>query len=215
MKKLNINEMPEEIPVFPLSSTIFFPKTVLPLNIFEPRYKQMVEHAIKKQGLIGMIQAKQMEEKNNKISLFNIGCVGYIESHYKTPDGRYLINLKGVSRFKIIDEINNDCLYREFKVNYLDLKKKITSEDLKKVDVNELIDKTKKFFKLNQLSTDWKVVEKVSPDQLVNSLSMLCPFEPEEKQVLLEAETIVKRLDVLVTLMKLSSENDLESRYVQ
>ena len=166
MKKLNINEMPEEIPVFPLSSTIFFPKTVLPLNIFEPRYKQMVEHAIKKQGLIGMIQAKQIEEEENKISLFNIGCVGYIESHYKTPDGRYLINLKGVSRFKIIDEINNDCLYREFKVNYLDLKKEITNEDLKKVDVNELIDKTKKFFKLNQLSTDWKVVEKVSPDQL-------------------------------------------------
>ena len=80
MKKLNINEMPEEIPVFPLSSTIFFPKTVLPLNIFEPRYKQMVEHAIKKQGLIGMIQAKQIEEEENKISLFNIGCVGYISS---------------------------------------------------------------------------------------------------------------------------------------
>ena len=78
MKKLNINEMPEEIPVFPLSSTIFFPKTVLPLNIFEPRYKQMVEHAIKKQGLIGMIQAKQIEEEENKISLFNIGCVGYL-----------------------------------------------------------------------------------------------------------------------------------------
>ena len=197
MKKLNINEMPEEIPVFPLSSTIFFPKTVLPLNIFEPRYKQMVEHAIKKQGLIGMIQAKQIEEEANKISLFNIGCVGYIESHYKTPDGRYLINLKGVSRFKIIDEINNNCLYREFKVNYLDLKKKITSEDLKKVDVNELIDKTKKFFKLNQLSTDWKVVEKVSPDQLVNSLSMICPFTVSEKQRLLETDTLDDRNKVL------------------
>ena len=129
--------------------------------------------------------------------MFNIGCVGYIESHYKTPDGRYLINLKGVSRFKIIDEINNDCLYREFKVNYLDLKKEITSEDLKKVDVNELIDKTKKFFKLNQLSTDWKVVEKVSPDQLVNSLSMICPFTVSEKQRLLETDTLDDRNKVL------------------
>ena len=128
---------------------------------------------------------------------FNIGCVGYIESHYKTPDGRYLINLKGVSRFKIIGEINNDCLYREFKVNYLDLKKEITNEDLKKVDVDELIDKTKKFFKLNQLSTDWKVVEKVSPDQLVNSLSMICPFTVSEKQRLLETDTLDDRNKVL------------------
>ena len=119
MKKFNLNDIPKQIPVFPLSSTIFFPNTILPLNIFEPRYKQMVEHAIKGDRLIGMIQTKKFIGEKQKSVLFDIGCVGYIESHFKTPDGRYLINLKGVSRFKIIKEIENGNLYREFNVDYL------------------------------------------------------------------------------------------------
>ena len=200
MKKFNLNDIPKQIPVFPLSSTIFFPNTILPLNIFEPRYKQMVEHAIKGDRLIGMIQTKKFIGEKQKSVLFDIGCVGYIESHFKTPDGRYLINLKGVSRFKIIKEIENGNLYREFNVDYLNFVndfKDIKKENMKNIDVDELIDKTKKFFKLNQLSTDWKVVEKVSPDQLVNSLSMICPFSVGEKQRLLETLALEDRNTIL------------------
>ena len=147
-----------------------------------------------------MIQTKKFIGEKQKSVLFDIGCVGYIESHFKTPDGRYLINLKGVSRFKIIKEIENGNLYREFNVDYLNFVndfKDIKKENMKNIDVDELIDKTKKFFKLNQLSTDWKVVEKVSPDQLVNSLSMICPFSVGEKQRLLETLALEDRNTIL------------------
>ena len=104
-KKFNISELPTEIPVFPLSNAIFFPKTLLPLNIFEPRYKQMTEHAIDSDNLIGMVQSNQKKDDNGFQNVYEIGCVGYIEFHSNTPDGRYLINLKGISRFKIEKEI--------------------------------------------------------------------------------------------------------------
>ncbi len=196
-KKFSISELPTEIPIFPLSNAIFFPKTLLPLNIFEPRYKQMTEHAIEGDNLIGMVQSNLKKDLDGKPEVYSVGCVGYIEYHSSTPDGRYLINLKGITRFKIKNEIDTNNLYRKFKVDYEDFTKDFDEE--KKIDINtiDLIDKTKKLFEKHQLITDWKIVEKVEPSQLINSLAMICPFTISEKQRLLETTDIKDRNDVL------------------
>jgi len=190
-------KFPNTISIFPLSNAIFFPNTVLPLNIFEPRYKKMTEDALSNDKLIGMVQTKNY--KNTiKPEVFNVGCLGKIEAHSKTPDGRYLINLTGLIRFKILDELETDLPYRKFKVSYEDYLEdleKIKFSD--KINVIDLIDKTRRFFKIHQLSTDWKIVEKVEPNQLVNSLSMICPFSVSEKQTLLEAKNLIERTNLI------------------
>jgi len=190
-------KFPNTISIFPLSNAIFFPNTVLPLNIFEPRYKKMTEDALLNDKLIGMVQTKNY--KNTfKPEVFNVGCLGKIETHSKTPDGRYLINLTGLIRFKILYELETNLPYRKFKVSYEDYLEdleKIKFSD--KINVIDLIDKTRKFFKIHQLSTDWKIVEKVEPNQLVNSLSMICPFSVSEKQTLLEAKNLIERTNLI------------------
>lgn len=195
-KKFTKKELPTELPVFPLSNAIFFPNTLLPLNIFEPRYKQMTEHAIKNDNMIGMVQSVQNKDLN-KNDIYNIGCVGFIEYHSNTPDGRYLINLKGITRFNIEKEIKTENLYRTFAINYNGFEKDLENEEVLKINTLNLIEKTKKLFNKHQLSTNWKIVEKVEPAQLINSLSMICPFTISEKQRLLETMSIKERNDVL------------------
>ena len=196
-KKFNKSDLPRELPIFPLSNAIFFPKTLLPLNIFEPRYKQMTEHAVSGNRLIGMVQSNQNIDDNGKPQVYNVGCVGYIEFHSSTPDGRYLINLKGISRFKIQKEVDSRDLYRRFAVDYNDFSTDLDEQKTKMIDTIELIEKTKKLFEQYQLSTNWKIVEKVEPEQLINSLSMICPFTISEKQRLLETKDIMDRSEVL------------------
>jgi len=196
-KKFNKTDLPHELPVFPLSNAIFFPKTLLPLNIFEPRYKQMTEHAVNGNKLIGMVQSNQKIDEKGKAEVYNIGCVGYIEFHSKTPDGRYLINLKGISRFKIKEEINTNNLYRKFSVDYNDFSSDFDEQKTGEINTIELIKKTKKLFEQYQLSTNWKVVEKVETEQLINSLSMICPFTISEKQRLLETKNLIDRNEIL------------------
>ena len=196
-KNFNTKDLPNKIPVFPLSNAIFFPNTVLPLNIFEPRYKQMTEHALNQNGIIGMVQTTQEKDGNNKPVVYDVGCLGYIDQYSNTPDGRYLINLKGVSRFRIINEVNSENMYRLFEVNYDEFKNDQSKNKDLEVDILELIDKAKKFFKKHQLITDWKIVEKVEPSQLINSLAMICPFTVSEKQRLLETLTVEERNEVL------------------
>ena len=196
-KKFNKTDLPHELPVFPLSNAIFFPKTLLPLNIFEPRYKQMTEHAVDGDKLIGMVQSNQKTDGKGKAEVYNVGCVGYIEFHSKTPDGRYLINLKGISRFKIKEEINTNNLYRKFSVDYNDFSSDFDEQKTSEINTMELIKKTKKLFEQYQLSTDWKIVEKVETEQLINSLSMICPFTISEKQRLLETKNLIDRNEIL------------------
>jgi len=196
-KKFNKTDLPHELPVFPLSNAIFFPKTLLPLNIFEPRYKQMTEHAVVGNKLIGMVQSNQKIDEKGKAEVYNIGCVGYIEFHSKTPDGRYLINLQGISRFKIKEEINTNNLYRKFSVDYNDFSSDFDEQKTSGINTIALIEKTKKLFEQYQLSTDWKVVEKVETEQLINSLSMICPFTISEKQRLLETKDLIDRNEIL------------------
>jgi Lon protease-like protein len=186
-------EIPQEISIFPLANAVFFPNTILPLNIFEPRYKKMVEDSLISNKIIGMIQKREVSN-SKKPEIFSVGCLGKIDTHTKTADGRYLINLKGLIRFRILDEVEKNLPYRKFRVTcdeFLDDLEKIKFND--KIDVIHLIDKARKLFKIHHLSTDWKIVEKVDPDQLVNSLSMICPFSVSEKQGLLEAKTLLER----------------------
>jgi Lon protease-like protein len=193
MTTFNKKEIPQEISIFPLANAVFFPNTILPLNIFEPRYKKMVEDSLATNKMIGMIQTRQSNDPK-KPEVFSVGCLGKIDTHTKTADDRYLINLKGLIRFRILDEIESGLAYRKFRVTYDEFfgdLEQIKFND--KIDVLKLIDKARKLFKIHHLSTDWKVVEKVEPDQLVNSLSMICPFSVSEKQGLLEAKTLLER----------------------
>jgi len=157
----------------------------------------MTEDALSNNKLIGIVQTKNY---NNSVKpeVYKIGCLGKIDTHSKTVDGRYLINLTGLTRFKILDELETGLPYRKFKVSYEDYLEdleKIKFSD--KINVIDLIDKTRKFFKIHQLSTDWKVVEKVDPNQLINSLSMICPFSVSEKQTLLEAKSLIERNNLI------------------
>ena len=215
-----MDKLPKNIPLFPLPGALLLPNSKLPLNIFEPRYISMVEDAIAtKNRLIGMIQPLKMnsgKNLNGKNKYQKVGCAGRIVSFTETDDGRYLITLEGVSRFKFKKEIENQKSYILSEIDWDFYKNDLVPfEGINKFDRSGFLEILKKYLDSAQIASDWEVLQKAREEVLVNSLSMLCPFEPEEKQVLLEAETIVKRLDVLVTLMKLSSENDLESRYVQ
>ena len=160
----------------------------------------MTEHAIDGDNLIGMVQSNLKKDLDGKAEVYSVGCVGYIEYHSSTPDGRYLINLKGITRFKIRNEINTNNLYRKFKVNYEDFTKDFGDEE--RIDINtiDLIDKTKAFEK-HQLITDWKIVEKIEPSQLINSLAMICPFTISEKQRLLETTDIKIEMMFLIKLL--------------
>jgi uncharacterized protein len=186
---------PEIIPVFPLSGVIYFPKTNLPLNIFEKRYLDLVNDAYNKNKLMGMIQFKREDN-----SVYKVGCLGKISDYQKSKDGRILINLTGITRFEILDEIINDKLYREFKVNY-----KIFEEDLseKKTEINssELITKAKIFFERNGLLLNWKEFEKLDQTQKVNTLSMISPIANEEKQKLLETTSLEEKVKTLENII--------------
>ena len=182
---------PSVIPVFPLSGVIYFPKTNLPLNIFEQRYVDLVNDTYNNDKLMGMIQSHK-----NGNEVYNVGCLGKISDFQKSSDGRILINLTGITRFEIIKEINNSKLYREFKVDYknyeLDLRE--TSEDQ---NTDSLMSKAKNFFKKNGLLLNWKEFAKLDEVQKINTLSMISPITNEEKQKLLEALTIKDKINTL------------------
>ena len=185
------NNFPSQIPIFPLSGVIYFPKTNLPLNIFEHRYLNLVDDAYNKNKLMGMVQSKK---RGNTV--YKIGCLGKINDYQKSKDGRILINLTGIIRFKILDEIKNTKLYREFRVDY-----KNFSEDLSEVkmeiELSNLIEKSKIFFKRNGLLLNWKEFEKLDQIQKINTLAMISPITTEEKQKLLETISLKEKTKTL------------------
>ncbi len=186
---------PSLIPVFPLSGVIYFPKTNLPLNIFEKRYLNLVNDAHKKDKLMGMVQSQK-----NGNEVYKVGCLGKISDLQRSKDGRILINLVGITRFKIIEEIENKKLYREFKVDYknfeLDLRESSGDQN-----IENLMDKAKTFFKKNGLLLNWKEFEKLDKTQKINTLSMISPVTNEEKQKLLESTTINEKIETLENIM--------------
>ena len=189
------DKFPDHIPVFPLSGVIYFPKTNLPLNIFEKRYLDLVNDAIKKDKLMGMIQSKKSDDE-----VYKIGCLGKISDYQKSDDGRILINLTGLTRFEVLEEKTNAKLYREFKVNYkkfiLDLKP-IKEE----INIEPLMNKIKIFFKKSGLLLNWKEFEKLDEVQKINTLSMIAPITNEEKQKLLESVSLEEKVKVLINII--------------
>ena len=190
-----IKKFPDSIPVFPLSGVIYFPKTNLPLNIFEQRYLNLVNDAYSKDKLMGMVQSKKESE-----SVYQIGCLGKISDYQKSKDGRILINLTGISRFKIVEEISNNKLYREFKVDHKDFNEDI-NESSNLIDTRSLMESAKFFFKRNGLLLNWKEFEKLDQFQKINTLAMIAPITNEEKQKLLEAISFKNKVKTLESIM--------------
>jgi len=199
----NVNDLPEEIPIFPLSNFIFFPETTVPLNIFEPRYIQMINDSIKSNRMIGMIQPKKSKTKK-KPDLYDVGCIGKITSFNETDDGKYVIILKGICRFNITQEISTAKLYRICKINYknfsndlMEKKEKIKFSDLKLIfkDLKDLFEK--KGYTIN-----WSELKNEELNHTINTISMASPFSLEEKQILLETNDINSRKSKLEEILK-------------
>lgn len=186
-----MNDYPKVIPIFPLSGVIYFPKTNLPLNVFEQRYLHLVDDAYKKDKLMGMVQSR-----GDTNTVYKVGCLGKISDYQKSKDGRILINLTGITRFEILEEITNNKLYREFNVNYKNFENDLTRET-SQISMLTLIEKAKLFFKRSGLLLNWKELDKLDQSQKINTLAMISPVTNEEKQKILEAITINNKISVL------------------
>ena len=199
-----MNNFPKIIPVFPLSNFIIFPNTTVPLNIFEPRYLDMVNDSMKSNKLIGMIQPKNSKDKNEIPKLHNVGCLGKIMSFRETEDGRYLIELKGKIRFKIINEVNTDKKYRSVEVDYKEFVNDLSDEKekLNFSDLELIFKDLKSLFKKRGFIINWKALEKQSLDETINALAMASPFSLEEKQILLEAKNLDIRKNKIAEILK-------------
>ncbi len=210
-----MKQLPKTISIFPLSNFIFFPQTTVPLNVFEPRYIQMVDDAMKGDRIIGMVQPKK---SNQTIPiLYNVGCAGKIISFNETEDGRYLIVLDGISRFKILEELNNDKLYRECKVNFDNFSNDINNqkEEIKFSDLELIFKNLKSLFNKQGYIINWKELEKQSLDQTINALSMASPFSLEEKQVLLETINLNERKLKLEEILKTYTLDNFSNKTLQ
>ena len=213
MKK---EELPKILPVFPLSNFIIFPRTTVPLNIFEPRYIQMVDKSMKSNRIIGMIQPKKTGELK-KPDLYRVGCAGKITSFNETDDGRYLIILNGICRFKILGEVNNENLYRECEVKYEEFSSDLVekSDEIKFSDLRLIFQNLKGLFKKQGYEINWKEIEKQSLDQTINTLSMASPFSLEEKQILLESKDLNMRKNKLQEILNTYVLDDFNNTTLQ
>jgi len=215
MKKDNL---PKKLAVFPLSNFIIFPKTTVPLNIFEPRYVDMINDSMKSNKLIGMIQPKLSKDSYNDIPhLYEIGCMGKITSFKETEDSRYLIELKGLIRFKVYKEIQSNKKYRECEINfenyYDDLENK--KEDIKFSDLELIFKDLKSLFEKRGFIINWKGLEKQSLDETINALAMASPFTIEEKQILLEAKDLSIRKTKIAEILTTYSFDDYNNTTIQ
>ena len=215
-KNMNVDKLPKTIPIFPLSNFIMFPGTTVPLNIFEPRYLQMVNDSMKKHRIIGMIQPKKTG-KLEKPDLYNIGCIGKITSFNETEDGRILIILNGICRFKIESEIQTDRLYRECDVQYNNFSDDVSNSigNLNFSDLNIIMENMQKFFKKQGYIVNLKELNKKDLTQTLNDLSMASPFSLEEKQILLESRDINIRKEKMEQILNNYIKDEFENTTLQ
>jgi len=212
-------KLPKIIPIFPLSNFIIFPRTTVPLNIFEPRYVDMINDSMKTNKLFGMVQPKTVKnfDDTKPPILHNIGCLGKITSFKESEDGRYLIELKGIIRFEIKKEINSNKKYREFEIDFsnysndLDEKK----EDLKFSDLELIFKDLKTLFEKKGFIINWRSLEKQSLDEIINALAMTSPFSVEEKQVLLESKNLNIRKTKIAEILNTYSYDQFENTTLQ
>ena len=193
--------LPNTIPIFPLNGVVMFPDTYLPLNIFEPRYLKMIDHAISNEHrLIGMIQPKNSNESDKKSLFYRVGCAGKIIKFEETDDSRYLITLRGLSRFNLVSEKTNDKNFREADINWENFKKDLDITS-KSSDFSTLKITLKKYFKSKNIRANMDAIDTFNDYNFVDQITMICPFESNEKQLLLETTSILKREKLLQTIL--------------
>jgi len=214
MKKI---DLPKKISVFPLSNFIIFPKTTVPLNIFEPRYIEMINDSMKANKLVGMIQPKSLNDNHKLPILHDIGCLGKITSFKETDDQRYLIEVKGLIRFQIIKEITSNTKYRKFEVDFTNFYNDLDEEkeELKFSDLELIFKDFKSLFEKRGFIINWKELEKQSLDETINALAMASPFSLEEKQVLLEAKNLSTRKDKIAEILSTYSHDVFNNTTIQ
>ena len=214
MKK-KIDHLPKKIPIFPLSNFIIFPRTTVPLNIFEPRYIDMIDDAMKSDRIIGMVQPKKTNQ--NIPVLYNIGCAGKITSFNETNDGRYLIVLDGISRFSIVEELKNDKLYRECSISFDNFHNDFeeNKEEIKFSDLELIFKDIKSLFIKEGYVVNWKDFEKQDLNQIINTLAMASPFSLEEKQILLETISLNERKKKLEEILSTYAVDDFSNKTIQ
>ncbi|SDY31646.1 hypothetical protein SAMN05444004_101121 [Jannaschia faecimaris] len=197
------NDLPPTIPVFPLPGALMLPRARLPLHIFEPRYLQMIDDTLKTDHrLIGMVQPRAQTTGDGR-ELQSIGCAGRLTQLSETEDGRYMITLAGVSRYRITREVSGFQPYLQADVSWAGFERDLGKPEVDKTfDRPAFLDLLHRYFEAQSLSTDWDSLKDADEELLINSLSMLCPFEPEEKQALLEAPSLGTRRETVVTLME-------------
>ena len=212
-----MSNFPKIIPVFPLSNFIIFPKTTVPLNIFEPRYLDMVNDAMKSNKFIGMIQPKTSSDQMDIPSLHDVGCLGKITTFRETEDGRILIELKGIIRFKNLEEIKGNKKYRILKVDFSDYYNDLEEqkEEIKFSDLELIFKGLKSLFEKKGFIINWKSLEKQSLDETINALAMASPFSLEEKQILLESRDINIRKEKMEQILNNYIKDEFENTTLQ
>lgn len=200
-----LDDLPATLPIFPLSGVLLLPRNQLPLNIFEPRYLAMVDHALAGERMIGMVQPRN-PEADDPPPVYPVGCAGRIVQFEETEDGRYLISLKGLIRFTIAREmpIDEELGFRQVQPDWAGFGEDLSPEEEDELDRSRLLASLKTYFKQQEIEANWEAITGSPAERLINSLSMVCPFESSEKQALLEAPTVVDRLDVLTSLVEMA-----------
>ncbi len=213
MKK---QDLPKIIPVFPLSNFIIFPDTTVPLNIFEPRYVEMINDSMKKNKLIGLIQPKKNNINSIK-DLHEVGCMGKITSFKDISDGRYLIELNGIARFKITKEVKNNKLYRECEINFENYQDdfNLPKKELKFSDLELIFKDLKSLFEKKGYIINWKSLEKQNLNETINALAMASPFSLEEKQILLESQNLEIRKNKIAEILSTYNYDNFNNTTIQ
>ena len=213
MKK---EDLPKIIPIFPMSNFIIFPDTTVPLNIFEPRYVEMINDSMKGNKLIGLIQPKE-NNINSILDLHETGCLGKITNFKDTPDGRCLIDLNGLSRFKITKEIENNKPYRECEISFNDYQDDLNlrKEELKFSDLELIFKDLKSLFEKKGYIINWKSLEKQNLSETINALAMASPFSLEEKQILLESQNLEIRKNKIAEILSTYNYDNFDNTTVQ
>jgi len=202
----NISDLPAVIPVFPLPGALLLPRSRLPLNIFEPRYLAMVDAAMDSYRMIGMVQPKDANADLAKApALADVGCAGRIVDYSETDDGRYQITLLGIARFQLAGERDTGTPYRQVAADYSPYTDDLSTASDPPIARERLMVALKPYLKERAMQTDWKSIEEAPSEALVNALSILCPFDPKEKQALLEAPTLKERAEALIVLLEFAN----------
>ncbi len=201
----SVRRLPATLPLFPLSGALLLPRGRLPLNIFEPRYVRMVEDALEGERLIGMVQPREADDRAQRTELFEVGCAGRISACAETEDGRYLVTLLGVCRFRVMDEVAADSLYRRARVSFAPFGADLSLALAGDIGRGRLLAALGAYVERNRIEMEWDAVEDLDDEALVTALAMACPFEPNEKQALLEAADTVERARALTALIEMAS----------